>query len=248
MRYTKHEITAPGDSYLNDPYGLRRFATERTYKPSPLPYTRMVDLADLQAKKANLKKTSTNVLLEDGSVVIEERTSDGNFVRRNGGTSRRAGFVIDLNPDLQIAECCEGLFLGSQDAARELEQLKKLKITHVLNVATGIPNFFPNEFTYKLIEAFDLPSMRLIDYFDEAAEYIQRAINAGGKVFVHCNAGISRSSTLVLAYMMKVRGFKLEAALEAVRKNRKIAKPNPGFMQQLLTYEDQISCSKPTNN
>lgn len=53
----------------------------------------------------------------------------------------------------------------------------------------------------------------------------------GGKVFVHCFAGRSRSSTSVIAYLMQETGMSLNSAFKLVKRRRPIVYPNPGFQQ-----------------
>lgn len=57
-----------------------------------------------------------------------------------------------------------------------------------------------------------------------------------GRVFVHCLMGVSRSATLVLAFLMIVEGLTLQEAVAAVRPHRDIC-PNPGFLQQLRSLD-----------
>ncbi|KAJ3376843.1 hypothetical protein HDU80_003722, partial [Chytriomyces hyalinus] len=97
------------------------------------------------------------------------------------------------------------LFLSSIVPASDLAQLQQLKITHILNV-TGMhhadgermrhPNRFPADFTYHNIVIADEMDTRIIEQFDEALEFISSALQQGGRVLVHCEAGISRSSTI----------------------------------------------------
>lgn len=70
--------------------------------------------------------------------------------------------------------------------------------------------------------------------------------NTGGRVFVHCQAGISRSATICLAYLMRTNRVKLDEAFEFVKQRRSIISPNFSFMGQLLQFESQVlapSCS-----
>ena len=55
----------------------------------------------------------------------------------------------------------------------------------------------------------DVPSANLAPYFDRTADKINDVVRRGGKVLVHCMAGISRSSTLCIAYLMKHKGTSL---------------------------------------
>lgn len=67
--------------------------------------------------------------------------------------------------------------------------------------------------------------------------------NKGGRVFVHCQAGISRSATICLAYLMRTNRVKLDEAFEFVKQRRSIISPNFSFMGQLLQFESQVLAS-----
>jgi dual specificity phosphatase 12 len=58
-----------------------------------------------------------------------------------------------------------------------------------------------------------------------------------GAILVHCEMGISRSATAVIAYMMRKRRRTLDDVLQEVQKKRPRVKPNPSFMAQLLIWE-----------
>lgn len=66
-----------------------------------------------------------------------------------------------------------------------------------------------------------------------------------GKVFVHCAMGLSRSATLVLAYLMIEEKMTLVEAISAVAQNRNIC-PNTGFLEQLRTLDTQLQCRHST--
>ena len=58
--------------------------------------------------------------------------------------SRGLGFCPDLQPDLSVGRAQGRLLVGSQDVAHHLETLRGLGVTHILNVAWGVPNAFPD--------------------------------------------------------------------------------------------------------
>jgi protein-tyrosine phosphatase len=62
-------------------------------------------------------------------------------------------------------------------------------------------------------------------------------------ILIHCAAGISRSPTIVLAYLMKYHEMNLNDALRFVQEKRPIIHPNPGFQKQLQEYANELNLS-----
>lgn len=93
------------------------------------------------------------------------------------------------------------LYLGNLQAASDMQALKQHNITHILTVAAGIKPLFPRDFTYKVINIADTSTSSLIRHFPAAISFIKEGISKGG-VLVHCFAGVSRSSSCVIAFLM----------------------------------------------
>lgn len=69
----------------------------------------------------------------------------------------------------------------------------------------------------------------------------------GGKVLVHCEAGISCPPTICMVYFMKTRQFCLKDAFDYIKQTKKKnVSPNFVFMGQFLQYESEILPSTPT--
>ena len=64
---------------------------------------------------------------------------------------------------------------------------------------------------------------------------------SNGKVLVHCQAGVSRSATICLAYLMYHKELGLEQAYDFLKARRSVIAPNLNFMQQLLQFEGDLN-------
>ncbi|XP_023804960.1 dual specificity phosphatase DUPD1 isoform X2 [Oryzias latipes] len=110
------------------------------------------------------------------------------------------------------------IYIGDMHAAKDKRSLQAHLVTHVLNAADG-------KFNVNTGPSF---------YRDTKITYY-------GKVFVHCAMGLSRSSTLVLAYLMIHERMTLVDAIKAVSTNRNIS-PNEGFLEQLRELDKKLHC------
>jgi protein-tyrosine phosphatase/rhodanese-related sulfurtransferase len=130
------------------------------------------------------------------------------------------------------------LYLGCRKVAACLPGLKASGITNVLNVTSSIPNnFLAAGLNYKQIAVEDSHDVNMIQHLPEAFGFIERARLSGERVLVHCHAGMSRSVTVILAYLMKFFNHTLDSAYEHVKRIKSDISPNFSFMGQLLEYE-----------
>ncbi|KAJ0980964.1 hypothetical protein J5N97_009219 [Dioscorea zingiberensis] len=140
------------------------------------------------------------------------------------------------------------ILMSVSNSLRKLEGdkdgLKTLNITHILSVMRSLNPTFPDEFICKTIDVLDSPDTNLAQYFDECFEFIEKARRSGGGVLVHCFAGISRSATIVLAYLMKKHRMSLSQALKFVRSKRPRISPNQGFRKQLEMFEKSLGVTQ----
>ena len=70
----------------------------------------------------------------------------------------------------------------------------------------------------------------LIPHIDKCIQFIKE--NKDKKIFAHCNAGISRSPSIVIAILIKELKYSFKDAFNLVKSNRNI-KPNEKFIQEL---------------
>uniref|UniRef100_A0A1I8PYL7 Dual specificity protein phosphatase 19 n=1 Tax=Stomoxys calcitrans TaxID=35570 RepID=A0A1I8PYL7_STOCA len=171
----------------------------------------------LQAKRSKLKSCQTIVTNAAGERFMENTSTQE---MQKLVTDKTYGFVVDTKPDYKPACILEDfLYLGSQDAVT-LENIEQYQLTHILT-------------------CLDLPEASLKDViFKEAFDFIESArLLEAGRVLVHCNAGVSRSASVVIAYLMRYSDMDFEKAFKHVKSRRECIQPNAGFMRQLREFE-----------
>ncbi|NWR73022.1 DS13B phosphatase, partial [Centropus unirufus] len=155
------------------------------------------------------------------------------------------------HPTGHVDEVWPNLYVGDLSVARDKEQLSRMGISHVVDAAAGRfhidtgPKFYRDlPVDYYGVEAEDNPNFDLSIYFYPVARYIRAALSSPrGKVLVHCAMGISRSATLVLAFLMICEGMSLADAIRTVRSHRGIC-PNSGFLRQLRELDLQLGARR----
>lgn len=145
--------------------------------------------------------------------------------------------VLSIDYEDEIPdEILPNLYLGCLLCARNRFSLQKLGITHILTIAEFKP-YHPEIFSYRTINIEDEASVDIFTHFEESVKFLEDAISSGGKVLVHCRAGISRSATMVAAYVMKHKKIPRDESIDFVRERRPRIFPNPGFYTQLGKWQ-----------
>ncbi|XP_074645425.1 dual specificity protein phosphatase 6-like [Tubulanus polymorphus] len=141
--------------------------------------------------------------------------------------------------DMYPVEVVPYLFLGNARTSSNFEILAKLGIRYILNVTSNVPNVFENDtnFKYMQIPISDHWSQNLSVFFPQAISFIDEARRNKAGVLVHCLAGISRSVTVTVAYIMQKLNMSLNDAYDFVKKSKPDISPNFNFMGQLLDFE-----------
>lgn len=132
-----------------------------------------------------------------------------------------------------------GLYLGSIKDSKDKTQLETNKITHILAIHDHAKNEkIPIEnIKYLRYKAKDNAQENIKQFFKDAIDFIHEARINNGNVLVHCLAGVSRSASLCIAYIITITEMPWYDALNAVRGAREQANPNFGFQRQLQNFE-----------
>lgn len=135
-----------------------------------------------------------------------------------------------------MSQVIGGLYLGNIRDSEDKETLTKNGVTHILSVHNNAEPRLEG-MTYLCIAASDSSSQNLIQHFKKCIKFIHDCRLRGGGCLVHCLAGVSRSTTILVAYLMTITNLGWEDCLSAVRAVRPYVGPNLGFQQQLQEYQ-----------
>mmetsp|Transcript_16882 Transcript_16882/g.23496 ORF Transcript_16882/g.23496 Transcript_16882/m.23496 type:complete len:193 (-) Transcript_16882:253-831(-) len=156
-----------------------------------------------------------------------------------------------------LSQILPWLFLGSYRDAKDTEKLKNLQIDYVLNLAHSSRKdgdlYKPHNINYKGINADDREDFDIQQHFDDAFDFIMQAASNESNILVHCAHGVSRSATIVIAFLARISKQRqidlnnlkipenlssLEDVAKFVFQKRSSICPNMGFMKQLMeAYE-----------
>jgi len=135
----------------------------------------------------------------------------------------------------------QNLYLGDSNDAFTPSFMYE-RPTVVLNCAKEISKS-PYCTDYMHIALDDKWGEKLTPYLSSTNEFISRHIDAGNKVLVHCYAGVSRSASIVIGYIMYRYHLNFHDAYELVKAKRNVINPNFGFICQLCDYGYTLSAN-----
>jgi len=132
------------------------------------------------------------------------------------------------------------LYVSDWFAAQNISNLHSLGITHVVSVVE-VPPILGGSIKHMHIFISDWFGADLAKHFDSTTDFIRQALSQQGtKVLVHCLGGLSRSISVVCAYLIAAKGMTAQEAILYTHDRRIIAHPNAGFRVQLETYATRL--------
>lgn len=146
----------------------------------------------------------------------------------------KIGICYDCQENLKYSKITDQLYLSNFNHSQKYGDLQKLGIKQILVVGDEMLHR-TEEFKTKYILIDDCAHQNIAQHFSDAHEFLKQDVTV-----VHCYAGISRSPTIVISYLMKEHGMKLAEALDLCKQIRPIVNPNDGFIAQLVEYERQL--------
>ncbi|KAM3858901.1 dual specificity protein phosphatase 16 [Diretmus argenteus] len=133
------------------------------------------------------------------------------------------------------------LYLGCQRDVLNKDLMQQNDIAYVLNASNTCPkpDFIPDSHFLR-VPVNDSFCEKILPWLDKSVEFIEKAKASNARVLVHCLAGISRSATIAIAYIMKRMDMSLDEAYRFVKEKRPTISPNFNFLGQLLDFEKKI--------
>lgn len=141
-----------------------------------------------------------------------------------------------------------GIFLGSYEGVCNPNLISSFDIEAILTLGHNMTPPTALGKMHLVISLNDSPYENIKDSFSSTNHFIERARKSGKNVLVHCYAGISRSSTVVIAYMMNKYKLDFSTAYNFVKMKRSLVNPNFGFVSQLREYESILNQPVQTPN
>lgn len=153
-------------------------------------------------------------------------------------------FLLEEQLDY-LSQINDYLFLSSVGSLSQVDQFSLLGITHIVSVMIN-PPALPESIKHLTIRIQDSEQENIQIHFEEVFDFIKDAKQNNSKVLIHCEKGISRSASFVIAWLLNEKHHKdfsvdYEATLRFVKKIRMSVAPNKGFSKQLKEYEKSLN-------
>eukprot|EP00004_Rigifila_ramosa_P015717 TRINITY_DN3668_c0_g1_i2.p1 TRINITY_DN3668_c0_g1~~TRINITY_DN3668_c0_g1_i2.p1 ORF type:complete len:158 (+),score=30.29 TRINITY_DN3668_c0_g1_i2:2-475(+) len=114
----------------------------------------------------------------------------------------------------------DNIWISSMGESSNRAHLTRLGITHIACIGANLRQHFPTDFVYHSASINDLSNENIIQHLPACLAFIERSQRAGGRILVHCAAGMSRSASVVLAYLIREKQMPYDDALQFLRQKR----------------------------
>ncbi|KAJ8596152.1 hypothetical protein M405DRAFT_805862 [Rhizopogon salebrosus TDB-379] len=132
-------------------------------------------------------------------------------------------------------EVVRGLWIGDLPSALDVKGLKERNIFSIVSAMRGKVTIHATFNKYQ-VNIDDSENEDVLVHFLPSISFIQSELDKGRGVLVHCQAGVSRSATIVAAYLMHSLKLDPASAVDMIKKVRPFVEPNEGFMEQLEVF------------
>lgn len=190
--------------------------------------------------KSKRKREHVSELIEQkGSELVSQRSK---MIKKKKSISKKLKLNLKIDIPSNYSEIIPGLYLGEVISAVNKEDLLKHNITAIVNCTTSFKSSFEeiDYFNIKVLDSGDAESVSLMTAaLQPAANFIHEKLSQGDKVLVHCHRGLSRSPTIIAAYLILFQKLSVDQAISVI-KNKRFVKPRLEFKQALMKLEKDL--------
>ena len=137
----------------------------------------------------------------------------------------------------------DNIYIGNVYDAHNLDKLKEFNIGNVISAVSGLDGIYDDNINHLNLTLIDNTDQNIIQYFDTTNYFINSIVSKhistsvhNNCILIHCICGVSRSVTILIAYMIYKYNYTPDDALAFIKIRRDIANPNPNFITQLQLY------------
>lgn len=162
-------------------------------------------------------------------------------------------YVMAFGDKNDIIQITDNIYIGNLSTSINYDILKKNGITHIISAIQYFSPSYPDKLNYLHVNSYDLEEYNISNHFQETNIFIKNAIQNNGKLFIHCLRGVSRSVSIVLAYLMTLDDFyndnfnveeNYKHILKYIQSKRPISLPNTQFETQIINFYKLIKKEK----
>ena len=138
------------------------------------------------------------------------------------------------------------IYLGSKQASNRdsADALERLHIKGIVNCTNNLPCYHRPSIYYCCVPVNDVETAKISEYFWGATTFLHHLVSQGESILVHCQFGVSRSATIVMAFLMRYHNVTRDEAFIWVKRKRPKINPNNGFWKQLGAFEVELRTGK----
>lgn len=189
-----------------------------------------------------------NTIRKGARIIVRRLRAQGWRTTALWAYARGVPYITGV-PILRYSRVTPALYVGPQHRANGKRALTQAGIAYILNMrsefdddAHGLTFDTPiDDSTARPSAAYchlptpddEAPSMA---HLAQGIAFIESAIDGGGKVYIHCSAGVGRAPTMAAAYLIR-RGYGADDALDLIRSARPFITITPPQMRRLRELE-----------
>ena len=147
-----------------------------------------------------------------------------------------------------ISYIIDGIYISNWQTATNEDLLVEKKINNVMCIAQfnkskkELAMYDERKINHYHFKLMDENNVNISDIFAKTNKIIASCVNSKVPILVHCQEGMSRSVTIVMAYLIyKYNLTNVAGVLKAIQTKREVANPNYGFRKQLAIYAKEIN-------